>query len=144
MSSKWHRRFMERAVTVSGWSKDPKRGVGAVITDKDNREVSCGFNGFPKGVDDNNSKLTDSKQELILHAEVNAILYAKTDLTGCSIYISTPPCPRCASIIVQAGIKKVFVVAIREDSKWTRAAELSKELLKQAGVEYCVLWRIDV
>jgi deoxycytidylate deaminase len=31
VSEKWDRRFLELAEQIAGWSKDPSRGVGAVI-----------------------------------------------------------------------------------------------------------------
>ena len=48
----WDIKFLKLAQHVSDWSKDPSTKVGAVVVDKDNRIVSIGYNGFPKGVQD--------------------------------------------------------------------------------------------
>jgi deoxycytidylate deaminase len=47
----WDSRFLEMAVLVSKWSKDPSTKVGAVIA-KGKFVVSLGFNGHPAGVAD--------------------------------------------------------------------------------------------
>jgi len=49
---KWDIRFLDLAKLVSTWSKDPSTKIGAVITDRDNKIVSLGYNGFPKKVAD--------------------------------------------------------------------------------------------
>ena len=48
----WDLRFLDLAKLVSTWSQDPSTKVGAVIADSDNRIVSIGYNGFPKGIKD--------------------------------------------------------------------------------------------
>jgi dCMP deaminase len=52
MTKKWDKRFMELAKQVSTWSKDKSTGVGAVIVNDKKKVLSLGFNGFPRGVDD--------------------------------------------------------------------------------------------
>ena len=81
-----------------------------VIVDKNNRIVSTGYNGTPKGT----SGLPTHRPEkypYMVHAEQNAIIFAKQDLTDCKIYIlGMLPCDTCARLICQSGIKQVFVV----------------------------------
>ena len=48
--NKWDMRFLELAALVATWSKDPSTQVGAVIVDSAKRIVSVGFNGAPRGV----------------------------------------------------------------------------------------------
>jgi len=50
--SNWDRKFMEMAVLVASWSKDPSTKVGCVIADSDHAQLSEGFNGFPRGIAD--------------------------------------------------------------------------------------------
>ena len=47
---KWDRRFLKIAREGATWSKDPSTQVGAVIVDQDQRVVSLGYNGPPRGV----------------------------------------------------------------------------------------------
>ena len=107
--SKWDRRFLELAELVGSWSKDPSTQVGAVIVDIDNRIVSTGFNGFPRGCLDHADTLGDRERKLLrtIHAEDNALLFARRDVTGMTLYVTHPPCARCAAKVVQAGIAKV-------------------------------------
>tara|TARA_R110000851_G_scaffold104499_1_gene222203 strand:- start:360 stop:611 length:252 start_codon:yes stop_codon:yes gene_type:complete len=74
MSPKWMKRFMDMAVHVSEWSKDPSRKIGAVIVDPNTRQIlSLGYNGFPQGIEDD-ARLNDKavKRKLVVHAEMNA------------------------------------------------------------------------
>lgn len=77
--SKWDHRFLELAELVGSWSKDPSTQVGAVIVDIDNRIVSTGFNGFPRGCLDHADTLGDRDRKLLrtIHAEDNALLFAR-------------------------------------------------------------------
>lgn len=137
----WLEHFMTIAKTVSTMSKDPSRKIGAVIVDKNKRIISTGFNGFAKGIVDSEERLQDKemKRILMLHAEENAILHAKQDLTDCSIFVyGYPPCVHCMSLIIQSGIKLVYY---RNSSDlnavsqfWKDNLELSLKLAEEASV----------
>ena len=142
MNDKWDGRFLDLADTVAQWSKDPRKKVGAVIVDDKKRVVSLGFNGFPRGASD--SALIhisrDVKLKQIIHAEMNAILFAKQDLTGCTIYVSPlAPCAQCASVIIQSGITRVVSRPNRENSKWIEHMKLAQANFKDANVSFEVL-----
>ena len=136
--SKWDTRFLGLAAHISAWSKDPSSQVGAVITDG-NRIVSLGYNGFAAGVEDKEERLGDRvcKLNLTIHAEENAMIFAKRDLTGCTVYVTHPPCPRCASKLIQEEFKRVVYISPSEDflSRWAADLELSNEMYHEAGVE---------
>ena len=131
---------MEMAKLVSSWSKDPSTKVGCVIVDKSNRVVSLGFNGLPVGLNDHRHNLEDSsyKKEIIIHAEENALLFANTGVVDCTVYVYPfLPCSRCTGKLIQAGISRVVSMETdRED--WNRNFEISKKLLKEAGVKFNV------
>ena len=135
---KWDTRFIELAAHVANWSKDPSTKCGAVITEG-NKIVSLGFNGFPSGVDDHEDRLNNRevKYEMIIHAEVNALLFANRDLSKCTIYVyPMPPCSRCAAQIIQSGIKRIVTINPSEDalSRWGKFFQISEEMYKDAGV----------
>ena len=99
MSDTWGRRFLHLAEHVSTWSKDPSTLVGAVIAD-DNRVVSVGFNGFPRGCDDSPALYAERERKYrrVIHAEANALLFAARPLAGCTLYTWPParwPAARC-------------------------------------------------
>jgi dCMP deaminase len=134
--SNWDSRFMELARLVSTWSKDPSTQVGAVIT-RGKFVVSLGFNGHPKGVADTPERLEirENKYRTIIHAEINAILTAKQDLEGCTIYLwPFMPCSQCGAAIVQAGIKRV-VAPLADNDRWTESFKFTQEIFSEAGVE---------
>src|SRR5690349_5886013 len=94
-------------------SKDPKCRVGAVIASKDNVLLSTGFNGFARGVDDDDKLLADvpEKLKLVCHAEANAIMNAArigVALERATIFVSKFPCLGCCNALIQAGIKRVY------------------------------------
>ena len=130
---------MAVAELVAKWSKDPSTKVGAVIADGKDL-VSIGFNGFPKGVDDNQDLLMSRETRLArtLHAEVNAVLYARRDLTGMTMYVNLPPCSQCAAIIIQSGIKRVVTREIDPDFfvRWEKSIKHASSLFMEAGVEF--------
>ena len=138
MSSKWDTRFLGLAAHISGWSKDPSSQVGAVITDG-NRIVSLGYNGFAAGVEDREERLIDRncKLNLTIHAEENAMIFAKRDLTGCTVYVTHPPCPRCASKLIQEEVSRIVHIAPSDDflSRWADDLKLSLEMYREAGIE---------
>ena len=134
---KWDYRFLELCKLVSSWSKDPSTKVGAVIVDQDKRVVSLGYNGFPKGVNDFDSRYDDRslKYKYVVHAERNAIVFAKTDLKDCIIYTwPLMPCSACAGIIIQSGIKKVISV-VNDNERWSEEFEFSKQMFNEVGIE---------
>ena len=138
-SDKWDIRYLQLAKLVSTWSKDPSTQTGAVITDAKHRLISVGFNGFPQEIADD-SRLQDRavKYEMIVHCEINALIFAKQSLKGCTLY--TYPflsCSRCASIMIQAEISRAVAPACPEEAKkrWGANIEFSKSLYEEAGVE---------
>ena len=134
--NKWDNNFLKLAQTVSTFSKDPSTKVGAVIADDDNRVVSIGYNGFPKGIkDDQRLENRDLKYDMIVHAEANAILFANDSVKDSTIYTwPFMPCSRCASLIIQAGIRRVVSVENKED-RWRNSFLLSHDMLTEAKIE---------
>jgi len=137
MSAKWDTRFLGLAAHISAWSKDPSSQVGAVITDG-NRIISLGYNGFAAGVEDKPERLANRqcKLNLTIHAEENAMIFAKRGLTDCTVYVTHPPCPRCASKLIQEEVARVVYIAPSEDflSRWADDLQLSLEMYREAGV----------
>ncbi len=136
----WEEYFMSLALLSAKRSKDPSTQVGACIVDDDNKVVSIGYNGMPRGIKDedlswNKGEDLDSKYLYVCHAEFNAILNTRNGsaLNGCTLYVTLFPCNECAKAIVQTGIKKIIYLSNKyENSLETRA---SKKILTLAGVK---------
>lgn len=134
--SKWDCRFMAMAKLIASWSKDPSTKVGAVIVDDKHRVVSVGFNGLPHGVSDNSERLNDreTKLRMVIHAEENALLFANRSVSGCTAYVwPLLPCARCASKLIQAGIRRVVGPANGREH-WREENEIAVGLMKEAGI----------
>ena len=140
MSAKWDQRFLALAEHIAAWSKDPSTKVGCVVVGADREIRSTGFNGFPRGIEDDSDRLEDrqKKYPLICHAEENAIMHAARigmPLKGCSAYVTWPPCTRCARSLIQAGVSEVvFPEGCEIPERWTEDFETSKGMMEEAGV----------
>lgn len=142
MKEHWHIRFLGLAAHAAQWSRDPEKKVGAVIVRPDKTIASLGFNGFPRGVSDDDARYQDKdlKRELTTHAEVNAILHAREPLQGYYLYVwPLAPCVRCAATIIQSGISHVVTVPLKEDSNWKATLELAQTMFTEAGVTVTLL-----
>ena len=128
---------MDNAILISSWSKDPKTKVGCIIVDKDNNQLSGGYNGFPRGVSDDYRLGSKQKLKIIVHAEANAIAAAARNghiLKNSIAYITLPPCSQCASLLIQAGIINVIHKIGHKPSKWEQEWLLANSILKESGV----------
>jgi dCMP deaminase len=106
----WNEYFINLADLVSSRSPDPVTKHGSIIVDSSNKIISTGYNGFPPNGPDLELPITrPEKYDFIIHAEMNAILSARCDLRGCSMYITGVPCKNCLKHIVAVGIKKLFL-----------------------------------
>lgn len=129
----WDRRMLALAQHIAGWSKDPSTKVGAVIADIHHRVLSVGYNGFPTGVPDVALEDRTYKYNRIVHAELNAILFAQQPLVGAAIYVwPMPPCSHCAGAIIQAHIQKV--VSPPAGERWEESCRIGREMFNQAGL----------
>ena len=140
MTSKWDLRFIGLAQHISTWSKDPSTKVGCVVVGEDREIRSTGFNGFPRGINDDEERLTDreKKYPLICHAEENAIMHAArigVSLKDSTAYVTWPPCSRCARSLIQAGIREiVYPETGKIPQRWIEDFTISDSMLNEAGV----------
>ena len=117
---KWDKRFMGLAHEVARWSKDPSSKVGAICVSSNRRQYVAGFNGFPVGVEDDTEKLMDkeTKNKLMVHAELNCIINATVLLEGWTMYVTKPPCCDCALAILNARIARLVCPPLKSGSSW--------------------------
>lgn len=142
MNITWDEYFMGIAQLSARRSKDPCTKVGACIVSRDNRIKSCGYNGFPQTIKDNDKTLSwkkdgdwlDTKYPYVVHAELNAILNTKQPLNDCIMYVTLFPCNECAKAIIQTGITEVVYLSDEKHDKKEIIA--ARELLDLAGIRY--------
>jgi dCMP deaminase len=117
---KFDKEFMDRAGVLAAKSPDWWRQVGAVIVgDKIinpieafnhhlPHEQSTYVNGDPRSSFNAGENI---EMSLAIHAEASAICYAANkgiSLKDAILYVTTFPCPVCARLILESGIKKVY------------------------------------
>lgn len=137
----WDQYFMEIAALVGRRATCVKRTVGAIIV-KDNRILSTGYNGAPKGmkhcaevgcIRKEMSLPSGQRHELCrgLHAEQNAIIQAAVHgvkIDGGTLYCTYQPCVICAKMMINAGIKRLVFRGNYPD-------ELAMNMLKESKMK---------
>lgn len=144
MTDKWDKRFMDLAIEISKWSKDPSTKVGAIIVDNHRRIISTGYNGFPSGIDDTDERYynRELKYGLVIHAELNALLNALRNgvavKDGILYVYPLPVCQECAKAIIQSGIKEVRLFDGPElgNERWLNSWKKSSAMFIEAGVSF--------
>ena len=105
----WEEYFMLMADLVSTRSRDPNTHHGCVIVDENKKTISTGYNSPIQNIDDTQVCHTRPGKYLeYLHSEINAIIFAKRDLSGCYIFVTGLPCADCCKALLQAGISKIY------------------------------------
>lgn len=129
---------MQTAYNYANLSKAVRRKVGCIIV-KDDRIISIGYNGTPKGWDnvcetrthytitdepyftDENGTLYGLKTKPeVLHAELNALVKVAKSTESCegaTMFITCAPCFECAKLVAESGIKTVYYSEIYRDDK---------------------------
>lgn len=123
--AKWDKYFMGIANEVAKKSKDPSSQNGCVIVDERHRPVSFGYNGTIQGADESKMTLTERpmKYYFAIHSEMNAVLFAGKDLTGCTLYNKIATCENCLKYCLQAGIKRFVYAELRVNSHGSDATK---------------------
>ncbi len=139
----WDTYFMDIAHVVARRGNCSRRQVAAILV-RENRIVSTGYNGTPRGVKNcfeggcprcagNTPPGTDLGECVCLHAEENAIAqaaYHGISLQDSILYVTLSPCLTCARLVISAGIKEV----VYED-EYVVVQRKARALLKEAGVK---------
>jgi dCMP deaminase len=137
----WDRRWFSIAKTYASFSKDPSTKVGAVAV-KDRREISAGWNGFPRGIlDDTRMNNRESKYAITVHAEQNCIYnaaYVGVSLKDCTLYVyGLPICSECVKGVLQVGVKLVKIGVLGEvPERWEESFNISKARMLEASVQW--------
>jgi len=139
----WNKYFMSMAFFVAMKSKDKSTQVGTVIVGIDHEIISTGYNGLPRGADDNNSEVNEKPLKYMLteHSERNAIYNAcriGVSTKGCIMYTIAMPCADCARAIIQSGITTLVFTdwwekqGISDD--WSKSVAVAQKMLHDCGI----------
>ena len=105
----WDTYFGLLAKMIAIKSDDEETKIGSIIVDEQNRIVSTGYNGTPRGT--NLPTTRPEKYPFMVHSEKNALLFAPALLQNHKLYVThLYPCTDCAKAICQKGISEVIIV----------------------------------
>ena len=133
--------FMKVAESFAEMSKDTTK-VGCVILDKDtNGILSSGFNGFPRGVQEDIESRWQrpEKYSFVVHSEANAVCQSSNSsasLRNATCVVTMYPCSDCTKLLIQAGVRRIVTKEPSEDLKkrWGESFRYSKLMLEETGV----------
>lgn len=107
--------YLQMAEVWAKRSKANRLQVGALVV-VGNQIISDGYNGMPSGWHDDVCEVWGPDGKLLtkpelLHAESNALTKIARDghgrANGGTLYTTDSPCPECAKLAKQCGIKRV-------------------------------------
>ena len=113
--------LMKLAFFLAERTDDPRKGVGAVIINRDKDIVGLGWNGFPtkslygefprpSDKDVPVGSRADKKYRYIIHAEQNALLLRNTkNIVDSTLIVTMTPCDECTPLIEMQGIETVVL-----------------------------------
>lgn len=138
----WDEYFMLQAMIAAFKSKDPATKVGSVFVDKNNHQITMGYNGFVAGIDeskvpwgkDKSAPLEFQKYGYVVHSEANAILHASRSLEGSRAYVTLFPCNECAKLIASSKVKEVIFLSDKHQE--TESNRIAKRIFDLSGVSY--------
>lgn len=105
----WEDYFNNIVDKVKDKSKDPSTKVGCVIVNERNEPVSFGFNGWVSGCDETFMTWERPlKYNMVIHAEMNALIFAERNLKDCKAFVTHSPCSNCLKHLLQAGIREIY------------------------------------
>lgn len=148
MTTEKHLKYMDEARDLGQrWGKDRSTKIGAIIIGEGEIRLSTGWNGFPRGINDDVEErhARPAKYAWTEHAERNAIYNAARagiSLLGGRLYVTElAPCVDCARAIIQSGIKEIFIEdkPFKRESlpgkNWLDEWPMTYEMLMEAGIK---------
>jgi len=136
MRPSWNDYFLGLAKVVAQRSHDIHTQHGCVITDKQHRILGVGYNGFPKGMNDNSlPKNRPEKYSWMIHAERNALSNCVIRPDHSTAYVTGQCCNDCIMALWQEGVDEV----IMWDNHGTKLFDESQQqifdlFIKQTGL----------
>jgi dCMP deaminase len=107
----WTDYFLGLAKVVSQRSHDTQTQHGCIITDRNNRILGVGYNGFPKGLDDKVlPKQRPDKYPWMIHAERNALSNCIIRPDNGIAYVTGQCCNDCIMALWQEGITEIIMM----------------------------------
>ena len=142
----WVEYFMLQAMIAAFKSKDPATKVGSVFVDKNNHQITMGYNGFVAGIDETKLPwgkyktvgLEFQKYGYVVHSEANAILHSSQSLEGSKAYVTLFPCHECAKLISSSKVTEVIYLSDKKADKDadSESNRIAKKIFELSGITY--------
>jgi dCMP deaminase len=142
--------YFNLAKEISRLSKDKHTKHGCLAISKDGTILSMGYNGPPRGVNDDIIDYERPGKYIFMeHAERNCIYNAAREgvsLLGCIFYITGIPCVDCTRAMFQAGASKICYLNFKSfctDESTQKLLDLLYPYLNIEVYDYSNYERID-
>jgi dCMP deaminase len=140
----WDRYFLDIAEQVSRRSPDPNTRHGCVIVDAGNRVLSTGYNGPVSGLPHEIVHFErPDKYDWFIHAEDNAVAFARCDLRGTTAYITGTPCAACFRRLLQVGVRRIVQGERQSACLNDRERQACLQMARALGVEWVTITADD-
>jgi len=115
---------------------DPGLGTGAVLVSPGGSAMYKGTAAIPTQVTalPSVNGFQEHKDLHSLHAEIDALIEAKQNVYGWTIFVTKFPCGPCASALIRAGVKRVVAFAPETGSRWFASQIAALDAFFIAGV----------
>jgi dCMP deaminase len=133
----WTDYYLGLAFVVSRRSHDMRTKHGCVIVDKNYRPLGFGYNGFPRGVNDNRlPNFGSDKYAWMVHSEKNAIANCNKKIKSGTAYVTGRCCNSCLEALVVNGVVRIFMADTHGSFLLTdKDFEWQKEYIRETGIE---------
>jgi deoxycytidylate deaminase len=131
--------FLMMAYIISRLSHDAQTKHGCVITDKQHKILGCGYNGFPRGCNDDKLEklgytVRPGKYPWMIHSELNAILNCEHKPTDGTAYVTGITCTGCLMSLWQSGVDTVYMLDRQSVMLDDKQAVVFDEFIKQVPI----------
>ena len=119
-----HHYYISMAFLAASRAGCPKRRVGAIITDVNNRVLSIGYNSPPRklptchevycGAD------VDDYPCIAAHAEIAALTSCRSLQEAHSIYVTCSPCVSCIQAVMTTNIQNLYFAEVHKSWEHTK------------------------
>lgn len=118
--------YMQMAFLAATRASCPKRKVGCIITDHDNRVLSIGYNGpprkLPSCLDVPCGGETEEHPCVASHSEISALMACRDIRAAKTIYITCSPCISCVQAIMSTKIERIVFAEVHKT--WAKSKSI--------------------
>jgi len=147
---KWMHHFLKKARLASEPSKDRSTKCGCVLVGMRRNELTSGYNGMPRGMDDDIESRHErpAKYAYFEHSERNAIFNAAYEgirLANSVAFVTGPPCVDCTRAMIQSGVIATIIPEFhnfkeRETAdRWRESCMIAVNMMTECGMHFEVI-----